>query len=67
MNLKGKIDDLTAALRGMGLIGDGQSFAVRALAGGISCDVFAVETGGRTLAKEFLNDREKTLDGMLAR
>jgi aminoglycoside phosphotransferase (APT) family kinase protein len=47
MNLKGELDDLKAALRGMGLIGKDESCAVRALPGGVSCDVFAVETDGR--------------------
>ena len=48
MNLNGEMDDLTAALRGMGLIGKDESCAIRPLAGGISCDVYAVEAGGRT-------------------
>jgi Ser/Thr protein kinase RdoA (MazF antagonist) len=48
MNLTREFDDLKAALRGMGLIGKDESCAIRALAGGVSCDVFAVEAGGRT-------------------
>ncbi len=47
MNLNGEMDDLAAALRGMGLIGKDESCAIRALPGGVSCDVFAVETDGR--------------------
>ena len=48
MNSSGELGDLTAALRTMGLIGKEESCAIRALAGGVSCDVFAVEAGGRT-------------------
>ncbi len=40
--------DLIAALRGMGLVAEGENCAVRALSGGVSCEVFAVETGGRS-------------------
>jgi aminoglycoside phosphotransferase (APT) family kinase protein len=47
MNLNGEYHDLTAALLGMGLIGKDESCAIRALPGGVSCDVFAVETDGR--------------------
>jgi aminoglycoside phosphotransferase (APT) family kinase protein len=47
MNLNDEYHDLKATLRCMGLIGKDESCAVRALPGGVSCDVFAVETDGR--------------------
>jgi aminoglycoside phosphotransferase (APT) family kinase protein len=40
-------DDLAAALRAMGLVADGAPFAVRALSGGVSCDVLLIEAQGR--------------------
>ena len=47
MNLNGEYHDLMTALRDMGLIGKDESCAIRALPGGVSCDVFAVEADGR--------------------
>jgi aminoglycoside phosphotransferase (APT) family kinase protein len=47
MNLNDETCDVLAALRGMGLIGNDESCAIRALPGGVSCDVFAIQTGGR--------------------
>jgi aminoglycoside phosphotransferase (APT) family kinase protein len=39
--------DLAAALRAMKLLGSGEPYSVETLGGGVSCDVLAVEAGGR--------------------
>jgi aminoglycoside phosphotransferase (APT) family kinase protein len=39
--------DLAAALRAMKLLGAGEPYRVERLGGGVSCDVLAVEAGGR--------------------
>ena len=48
MTLNAEFKDVVTALREMGLSADGEQFAIRALPGGVSCDVFVIETGGRT-------------------
>jgi aminoglycoside phosphotransferase (APT) family kinase protein len=47
MNLNDESRDAVAALREMGLIGDGEQFAIRTLPGGVSCDVYEVRTDKR--------------------
>jgi aminoglycoside phosphotransferase (APT) family kinase protein len=49
MNLNGAYDEVTTALRGMGLLGEAESCAIRTLSGGVSCDVYAVQTENRML------------------
>jgi aminoglycoside phosphotransferase (APT) family kinase protein len=45
MNLNG--DDLASALLGMGLIAEHEPWTIKALSGGVSCDVFVVATPKR--------------------
>jgi aminoglycoside phosphotransferase (APT) family kinase protein len=47
MNLNDTLRDSVAALCEMGLIADGEQFGVRALSGGVSCDVYEVRTKKR--------------------
>ena len=47
MTLNAEFKDVVTALREMGLIADGEQFAIRALPGGVSCDVYEVRTDGR--------------------
>lgn len=44
MNLNDNLRDSMAALCEMGLIADGEQFCVRALSGGVSCDVYEIRT-----------------------
>jgi len=48
MSVNEEAADLKAALRGMGLVAEGEICTVHALSGGVSCEVFAIETGGRS-------------------
>ena len=47
MNLKDGFNDVAGALCEMGLIADGEQFAIRALPGGMSCDVYELHTKKR--------------------
>ena len=42
-----ELQDIAASLSAMGLIGDGEQFAIGALSGGVSCDVYKVEVERR--------------------
>ena len=48
MNLSTEPSDIAAAIRGMGLIAKDESCEIKALPGGVSCDVYAVRTAART-------------------
>ena len=47
MNSNDEFGDAVTALREMGLIAGGEKFAIRALSGGVSCDVYEVRTDKR--------------------
>ena len=46
-NMTDDFAELTVSLRAMGLLAGGEACAIRALPGGVSCDVFLVEAEGR--------------------
>ena len=48
MNLNNEFVDAAATLGEMGLIADGEQFWIRALPGGVSCDVYEIHTKKRT-------------------
>jgi aminoglycoside phosphotransferase (APT) family kinase protein len=63
MNLNDEFGDAVAALCEMGLIGDGEQFAIRALPGGVSCDVYEVHTKRRAYCvKRALNKLRVAVD-----
>ncbi|MGA7713866.1 MAG: aminoglycoside phosphotransferase family protein [Rhizomicrobium sp.] len=49
MDLMGSDEEVPAALRAMGLLGDSEPCEIRVLPGGVSCDVYAVQTSSRKL------------------
>jgi len=48
MSLSTEPSDIAAAIRGMGLIAQDEPCEIKALPGGVSCDVYAVRTAART-------------------
>ena len=49
MDLMSSDEEILAALRAMGLLGESEACEIRILPGGVSCDVYAVQTAGRKL------------------